>query len=59
MIGDSWDVDIVGAMNFGIDQVHFDPGGVDYFTDEEINTIKRSRTTTYRINNIKQLTVIL
>jgi YjjG family noncanonical pyrimidine nucleotidase len=26
MIGDSWDADIVGAMNFGIDQVYFNPG---------------------------------
>ena len=25
MIGDSWDADIVGAMNFGIDQVYFSP----------------------------------
>lgn len=25
MIGDSWDVDIIGAMNFGIDQIYFDP----------------------------------
>ena len=25
MIGDSWDADIVGAMNFGIDQVYFAP----------------------------------
>jgi YjjG family noncanonical pyrimidine nucleotidase len=25
MIGDSWDVDIVGAMNFGIDQIYYDP----------------------------------
>jgi len=26
MIGDSWEADIVGAMNFGIDQVYFNPG---------------------------------
>lgn len=25
MIGDDWDVDIVGAANFGIDQVYFNP----------------------------------
>jgi len=25
MIGDSWDVDIVGAMKFGIDQIYYDP----------------------------------
>lgn len=25
MIGDSWEVDIVGAMNFGIDQIYYNP----------------------------------
>lgn len=25
MIGDSWDADIVGAMNFGIDQIYYNP----------------------------------
>lgn len=25
MIGDSWDADIMGAMNFGIDQVYYNP----------------------------------
>jgi YjjG family noncanonical pyrimidine nucleotidase len=25
MIGDSWDVDIIGAMNFGLDQIYFNP----------------------------------
>lgn len=25
MIGDSWEADIVGAMNFGIDQIYFNP----------------------------------
>ena len=25
MIGDSWEVDILGAMKFGIDQIYFDP----------------------------------
>jgi len=25
MIGDSWDADILGAMNFGIDQVYYNP----------------------------------
>ena len=25
MIGDSWEADILGARNFGIDQIHFDP----------------------------------
>ncbi|MCX6238313.1 MAG: YjjG family noncanonical pyrimidine nucleotidase [Bacteroidia bacterium] len=25
MIGDSWDVDIVGAMKFGIDQIYYNP----------------------------------
>ncbi len=25
MIGDSWEADIIGARNFGIDQVYFNP----------------------------------
>ena len=25
MIGDSWEVDVVGAMNFGIDQIYYNP----------------------------------
>ncbi len=25
MIGDSWDIDIIGAMNFGIDQIYYNP----------------------------------
>ena len=25
MIGDSWDADIIGAMNFGIDQIYYNP----------------------------------
>jgi YjjG family noncanonical pyrimidine nucleotidase len=25
MIGDSWEADIIGAMNFGIDQIYFNP----------------------------------
>lgn|GEM_PF-44011 len=26
MIGDSWEADIVGAMNFGMDQIYYNPG---------------------------------
>ena len=30
MIGDSWEADIVGAMNFGIDQVYFAPSHANF-----------------------------
>jgi putative hydrolase of the HAD superfamily len=48
MIGDSWESDIIGAKNFGIDQVFFNPGKliIDYenygeptFTIEELNQL--------------------
>jgi putative hydrolase of the HAD superfamily len=48
MIGDSWESDIIGAKNFGIDQVFFNPGKlkIDYeyygeptFTIEELTQL--------------------
>ena len=30
MIGDSWDADIIGAINFGIDQLYFSPDTEDH-----------------------------
>jgi FMN phosphatase YigB (HAD superfamily) len=35
MIGDSWEADIVGAMNFGIDQVYYNPKLIR--TDPKVN----------------------
>jgi len=48
MIGDSWESDIIGAKNFGIDQVFFNPGkqAIDFenygeptYTIEELNQL--------------------
>jgi putative hydrolase of the HAD superfamily len=48
MIGDSWESDIIGAKNYGIDQVFFNPGklivdfenyGEPTFTIEELNQL--------------------
>jgi putative hydrolase of the HAD superfamily len=50
MIGDSWEVDIIGAMNFGIDQIYYNPKitnstqlhPVFSLTDQNINDISMS-----------------
>lgn len=68
MIGDSWETDILGALNFGIDQVMFlnnHQNKVPY----EINTLKNRSNThflqlknakkTYFIQNITELIKIL
>lgn len=68
MIGDSWDTDIIGALNFGMDQVMFlnenrnqipttirtMKFGVSPFFQEFKGTIK-----TYFINKIEELAIIL
>jgi putative hydrolase of the HAD superfamily len=60
MIGDSWEVDILGAMETGIDQVFYHPfTGSKLPEDEEKFTKKDSKTTTYRINHLEELTGIL
>lgn len=55
MIGDSWEVDIIGAMNFGIDQMHYVQNMSIEFDEDELNLIKNSKTKTYRINTLKSL----
>jgi putative hydrolase of the HAD superfamily len=52
MIGDSWESDIIGAMNFGIDQVFFNPREivVDY---------KKYGEPTFIIEELNQLLTIL
>jgi putative hydrolase of the HAD superfamily len=60
MIGDSWEVDIIGALDFGIDQVHYAPNlPTTEFNYEEAKTISQSTTKTYRIKYLKQLFNIL
>ena len=60
MIGDSWEVDIVGAMQTGMDQVFYDPSGEN---EREGNTdfvMKRdSGTVTFIIRRLDELLIIL
>lgn len=60
MIGDSWEVDILGAMRVGIDQVHYAPDNEAHgLTAEESEMTRASGTTTYRIARLKELLEIL
>lgn len=60
MIGDSWEVDIIGAMDFGIDQVHFTPHlSTTELNIEEKIVISQSTTKTYRIKYLNGLFNIL
>jgi putative hydrolase of the HAD superfamily len=60
MIGDSWEVDIIGAMQTGIDQIHYAPYLADSnFIEEEMLAIKRTRTVTFRINRLEELLDLL
>lgn len=68
MIGDSWDTDIVGALDFGIDQVMFLNNGQNEVPDPiktKLLTLNTQflnlthRTRTWFINEIANLTAIL
>ena len=59
MIGDSWESDIIGAKNFGLDQIHFYPYHNKNFTLEEVGQLRDSKTNTCRINNLKEIKGIL
>jgi putative hydrolase of the HAD superfamily len=52
MIGDTIDVDILGAVNAGIDQVH-----VNHLTSERV-AVKENRFPTYTVFNLKELETI-
>lgn len=52
MIGDSWESDIIGAKNFGIDQVFFNPG-------KQIIDFEKVGEPTFTIEELKQLLAIL
>jgi putative hydrolase of the HAD superfamily len=52
MIGDTIDVDILGAVNAGIDQVH-----VNHLTNERM-PVKENRFPTYTVFNLKELETI-
>ena len=55
MIGDSWDADIVGAMQFGMDQVYFCPNPEKLASLHEETSSQPTRTKTTVINHLEQL----
>jgi YjjG family noncanonical pyrimidine nucleotidase len=60
MIGDSWDVDIVGAKEIGMDQVYYNP--TSEISVDEISPIDQkegSKTMTYHIRNLNELLTFL
>ncbi len=60
MIGDSWEVDVIGAMASGIDQVHYAPNlKSKLFAPDELIQITQSSTQTYRINSLIEIYAIL
>jgi putative hydrolase of the HAD superfamily len=56
IIGDDWDVDIMGAHNFGIDQVFYSRENVNF---EEFDGNFNNKPTTYKINRLNQLSSFL
>ena len=59
MIGDSWESDILGAMNFGIDQIHYSPNNRNVSTLDENEQLRNSKIQTLRINKLQQIADIL
>lgn len=59
VIGDSWEVDIIGAMKAGIDQVHYVRNERLAFTPEERNLSVQHKTKTLRIEALHQLKEVL
>jgi len=60
MIGDSWEVDVIGAMDVGIDQVHYAPFmESNLFTASERERMESSGTNTFRINHLEELCKII
>ena len=59
VIGDSWEVDIAGAMEAGIDQVHYEPHGSGNQTHGATGLIQEGRTRTWRIRKLEELTTIV
>ena len=55
MIGDSWESDILGSKQFGIDQVHFSNRNNIFFTLEEKKELLNSKNLTHRINKLEQI----
>ncbi len=59
MIGDSWDADILGARQFGMDQVYYCPSSANLPSAEELEDKGDSKATTRIITHLGQLLEIL
>jgi putative hydrolase of the HAD superfamily len=60
MIGDSWEVDIIGAMQTGMDQIWYNPVPDEKQVSEAESYLRlHSKTTTYRIIHLEELLTIL
>jgi len=55
MVGDSWEVDILGAMKAGMDQVHYVKNGRVAFNPAERKLLVQNKTKTFRINSLHAL----
>lgn len=59
MIGDSWEADIMGAKQFGIDQVYYCPQSSKLHLSEETVEVGSAKITTRVIRHLEQLLAIL
>lgn len=59
MIGDDWDVDVMGAVNFGIDAVHFQNSNKNITGFRKINNPFNSSHGIYSIGVMSDLLVLL
>lgn len=59
MIGDSWEADIMGAKQFGIDQVYYCPQSSELHLSEETVEVGSAKITTRTIRHLEQLLAIL
>ena len=56
MIGDDWEVDILGACNYGIDSIYYQPG---YCGKVKPENEEKGKSTIYFINNFDEVKEIL
>ncbi len=59
MIGDSWDADIVGARQFGMDQIYYCPDPENMPSPEELAENSTPKCTTQIITHLEQLVEML
>jgi putative hydrolase of the HAD superfamily len=56
MVGDDWDVDIIGALNFGIDAVHFNKTSPN---SSKPKILSKNSNKTFSVERMSQLYTIL